>query len=579
MTTLSRRDFVAWSSVAAGATALSGFTSTAFAQGQAYDTDVDAAKSGEWKVVPCYNNCSCDSSRCLLKCYFEDGVPLKIRSDEEGDDRIEMPQRRACLRGRAAIKDKLSPMRLKYPMKRKNWSPDNPPGELRGIDEWERISWDEALDYVAAEIQKCLQKYGPHSMLSCTEMSLRNCTWDAVYSLFNYLGAMTNVHGEISWGAWNAPTSYMTGAENNLAAPDALTFSKTKLHIMFGNNWAVNKSGLAPYQMQYAKEQGARMIFIDPWYNRTAQAFADEWIPVLPGTDGALALGVAYHQIENGLYNQEYLDKYCIGFDADHMPEGADAKDNFKDYVLGTYTGEPRTPEWAEAICGVPAAKIRELAEEIASEEHVGFFGGMSTTKHPAGEQFAQAMYTLAFMRGTVGREGSYVSWQGLCDSGISSMAAEGACMGGGDIYPDKPEPKPQHYPTRVNSCIDVRNPGNEDWAMLDMSTQWQEILDGEYGNDKWPGGKRKIDVHLIHNGGVNDRLNAMPNVNAGIKAWRKMDFVFTEDIVFSTSAQYSDIVLPAASLWEKMPMAWTYAHDIVYWNEPVMKPLFESKP
>ena len=229
-----------WSSIAASATALSGFTSTALANGQAYDADINAAKSGEWKVVPCYNNCSCDSSRCLLKCYFEDGVPLKIRSDEEGDDRIEMPQRRACLRGRAAIKDKLSPMRLKYPMKRKSWSPDNPHGELRGIDEWERISWDEALDYVAAEIQKCLQKYGPHSMLSCTEMSLRNCTWDAVYSLFNYLGAMTNVHGEISWGAWNAPASYMTGAENNLAAPDALTFSKTKLHIMFGNYWAVN---------------------------------------------------------------------------------------------------------------------------------------------------------------------------------------------------------------------------------------------------------------------------------------------------------------------------------------------------
>ncbi|MBQ9001457.1 MAG: molybdopterin-dependent oxidoreductase, partial [Eggerthellaceae bacterium] len=480
MATLSRRSFVKWTSAVAGAAALSGFAETAFADGQAYDADVDAAKQGEWKVVPCYNNCSCDSSRCLLKCYFEDGVPIKIRSDEEGDDSIEMPQRRACLRGRAAIKDKLSPMRVKYPMKRKSWSPDDPHGELRGIDEWERISWDEALDYVAAEIQKCLDKYGPHSMLSCTEMSLRNCTWDAVYSLFNYVGAMTNVHGEISWGAWNAPTSYMTGAENNLAAPDALTFSKTKLHIMFGNNWAVNKSGLAPYQMQYAKDQGAKMIFIDPWFNRTAQAFADEWIPVLPGTDGALALGLAYHQIENGLYDQDYLDKYCIGFDAGHMPEGADAKDNFKDYVLGTYDGEPKSPEWAEAICGVPAAKIRELAELIAGEEDVGFFGGMSTTKHPAGEQFAQAMYTLAFMHGTVGREGSYVSWQGLCDSGISSMASEGACMGGADVYPDKPEPEPQHYPNRVNSCIDVRNPGNVDWAMLDMSTQWQEILDGE---------------------------------------------------------------------------------------------------
>ncbi|MGI6033967.1 MAG: molybdopterin dinucleotide binding domain-containing protein, partial [Coriobacteriales bacterium] len=82
-----------------------------------------------------------------------------------------------------------------------------------------------------------------------------------------------------------------------------------------------------------------------------------------------------------------------------------------------------------------------------------------------------------------------------------------------------------------------------------------------------------------LHMGGVNDRLNSMPNANAGIEVFRKMDFVFTDDIAFSTSAQYSDIVLPAASLWEKTPMAWTYAHDIVYWNEPVMDPLYESKP
>ena len=410
---------------------------------------------------------------------MEDGVPLKIRTDEEGDDPIEKPQRRACLRGRAAIKDKLSPMRLKYPMKRKSWSPDSPHGELRGLDEWERISWDEALTYIADEIQKCLSKYGPHSMLSCTEMSLRNCTWDAVYSLFNYLGAMTNVHGEISWGAWNAPASFMTGAENNLAAPDALTFSKTDLHIFFGNNWAVNKSGLAPYQMEYAKAQGAKMIFIDPWHNETAQTFADEWIPVMPGTDGALVLGIAYHQIENGLYDQDYLDTYCIGFDAAHMPAGADTKENFKDYVLGTYGGEPKTPEWAEAICRVPATKIRELGDLIANYHNVGFFGGMSTTKHPAGEQFAQAMYTLAFMHGTVGEEGSYVSWQGLCDSGISSMASEGACMGGADVYPDRPEPKPTFYPTRKNSCIDVLHNENPNWDELDMSTQWRQILDG----------------------------------------------------------------------------------------------------
>lgn len=95
-----------------------------------------------------------------------------------------------------------------------------------------------------------------------------------------------------------------------------------------------------------------------------------------------------------------------MGFDAEHMPEGADPKDNFKDYVLGTYDKEPKTPEWAEAICGVPAADIRRLAEEIAGTEKVNFFAGQSTTKIPAGEMFAQAFYTLAMMHGGLGTPG-----------------------------------------------------------------------------------------------------------------------------------------------------------------------------
>lgn len=580
-TALTRRTFTKLGIAAGGLASLAGFTSCSAQEPVNDDSSAQLTdqEHGEWRTAPCYNNCSCDSSRCLLKVYVEDGVPLKIRTDEWSEDTIEVPQRRACLRGRAAIKDKLSPLRVKYPMKRKNWSPDNPHGELRGIDEWERISWEEALDYIALELQKALDSYGPHSLLQCSEMNLRNCTFDPCYDLFNKLGAMTNVHGEISWGAWNAPSSYMTGPENNLAAVDALTFSKTQLHVMFGCNWTVNKSGLAPYQMEYARSQGARYIIIDPWLNPTAQTFADEWIPIVPGTDTALVLGIAYHQIVNDLFDQEYLDTYCIGFDEGHMPNDAPAQDNFKDYVLGTYDNEPKSPEWAEEICHVPADKIRELAELIADTEKVGFFGGMSTTKHPSGEQFAQALYTLAFMQGGIGIEGNYVSWQGLADSGISDMAVEGPCEDGAEIYPDKVAPQPTFMPARTNSCIDFDNTDNESWDMLDMATQWQSILDGEYGSDSWPGGKRKIDVHVIHHCGVNNRLNSMPNANAGIEVHRKMDFVFTQDPIFSVSARYSDIVLPAASLWEKQPMAWTYAHDIIFWNDPVMEPLYESMP
>lgn len=127
-----------------------------------------------------------------------------------------------------------------------------------------------------------------------------------------------------------------------------------------------------------------------------------------------------YHQVENNLQNQEFLDTYCVGFDAEHMPEGADPKENFKDYLLGTYDGEPKTPEWAEAICGVPAATTRRLAEEIAKTEKVDFFAGQSTTRFPLARCSAQAFYTLAFMHG-VGTPGNYVGWLGMHEHGYST--------------------------------------------------------------------------------------------------------------------------------------------------------------
>ena len=150
VTPLTRRSFVKWGTAAAGATALVGFTGCAASDdGELSQTGADAAsaeETGTWLTGACMNNCSCGSSRCLLKVYVEDGVPLKIRTDEEDEDSIEVPQRSACPRGRAQISNMMSPARIKYPMKRKGWSPDNPNGEMRGRDEWERISWDEALD-------------------------------------------------------------------------------------------------------------------------------------------------------------------------------------------------------------------------------------------------------------------------------------------------------------------------------------------------------------------------------------------------------------------------------------------------
>ncbi|WP_302964274.1 molybdopterin-dependent oxidoreductase [uncultured Adlercreutzia sp.] len=573
---LTRRRFVQWGTAAAGATALAGFTGCA-SQGddELSQTGGDAAEeTGTWLTGACMNNCSCGSSRCLLKVYVEDGVPLKIRTDEEDEDSIEVPQRRACPRGRAQIGNMMSPARIKYPMKRKGWSPDNPNGEMRGRDEWERISWDEALDYIAAEMQKAYDNYGPKSILAAAYSDIGDTYFDQVICLLNAKGgAMHHELGTVSLGAWPIPEIMMTGGM--LAAPDSLSIQDSELHFHFGNNWMANKGGNTAYQLDYAKRQGGKVIIVEPWLNQTAQAVADEWVPIIPGTDTAFCIGMMYHMIENNLQDQDFLDKYCVGFDAEHMPEGAPVEDNFKDYVLGTYDGEPKTPEWAEAICGVPAADIRRLAEEIASTEKVNFFAGQSTTKIPAGEMFAQAFYTLALMHGSMGTPGNYASWVGLCEG----MSAAPFCMAG-DSSSAELNPVNPLKPVALSSVplfAQMEDPAA--WENIDYSECWQSILDGAYGRDSWPGGKHPLDIHVIYCGGYENSLNSMPNANAAIKAFRSVDFVWGANPFFDPSRQYCDIVVPVATWWEKGNIAWMNNSDTVYWADRIMEPLFESKP
>lgn len=573
-TTLTRRNFVKWSAASAGVASLVGLSGCAPRSSSDENRPVEK-KEGTWLTGACMNNCSCGSSRCLLKVYVEEGVPLKIRTDEQDEDSIEVPQRRACPRGRAQIGNMLSPARIKYPMKRKGWSPDSPNGEMRGKDEWERISWEEALDYIADEMKKAYDAYGSRSILAAAYDDIGDTYFDPVICLLNNLGgAVHHDMGTVSLGAWPLPELFMTGGM--LAAPDSLAIHESQLHFHFGNNWMANKGGNTAYQLQNAREAGGRVVIVEPWLNQTAAAIADEWVPIIPGTDTAFCIGMMYHQIENGLYDQEFLDKYCVGFDADHMPEGAPKEENFKDYVLGTYDGEPKTPEWAEAICGVPAATIRRLAEEIADTEKVNFFAGQSTTKIPAGEMFAQAFYTLAFMHGGLGTPGNYASWVGLHEG----MSSTPYCLAGDSSNGAKKNPVNPMTPPLVMSTpnwTEIDDPSS--WEKIDFSECWQSILDGAYGRDTWPGGKKPIDIHVIYAGGYENSLNSLPNANAGIEVFRKVDFVWGANPFFDPSRQYCDIVLPVATWWEKGNLAWTNNSETIYWADRIMEPLYESKP
>jgi anaerobic dimethyl sulfoxide reductase subunit A len=533
---------------------------------------------GVWKTAACMNNCSCGSSRCLLRAYVVDGVPTKLITDQEDEDTIWVPQRRACGRGRAQISNVLSADRVKYPMKRAHWEPlTGGDKSMRGKDEWVRISWDEAIDIFYTETKNIIDKYGStRAILQAAYSDIGDTYFDQVICLFNELGG--SVHhemGTVSMGSWPLTEILMAGTAYD--CPDYLGLMESDLHFYFGCNWQANKGGNTAYHLSVYRDRGARVIIVDPWLNQTAQAVADEWVGIRPGTDITFVLGMAYHMIENNLHDQDYLDKYCVGFDAEHMPEGAPANGSFKDYVLGTFDGTPKTPEWASAICGVPADTITRLAEEIADTEKVAFFAGQSTTKHQAGEQFAQAFYTLGLMHGGIGTPGNYVSWYGV-NSLVAPLCAPGDASNGAGLNPVNPvSPAALGYMLGSIPNFAAPNLDMNAWDLLEYTECWQSCLDGEYGRDIWPGGKKKIDIHMIYCGGYENSLNSLPHSNAGIELFRQVDFVAAANPFFCPSARYADLVLPIATWWEKADLAWTAGPDTVFWADQIIEPLYES--
>ena len=130
--------------------------------------------------------------------------------------------------------------------------------------------------------------------------------------------------------------------------------------VLMGHNAAWAAFGNPSYYLKHAKENGARFVFVGPEYSATAGFANALWIPVRPGGDTALLLGVAYSMItrdDNGsLIDWDFLNRCTVGFDADHMPADAKTDENFRAYVLGESDGIAKTQQWASELCGTPSS-------------------------------------------------------------------------------------------------------------------------------------------------------------------------------------------------------------------------------
>ncbi|HEX7587735.1 MAG TPA: molybdopterin-dependent oxidoreductase, partial [Anaerolineae bacterium] len=235
---LSRRTFLKWSAMLGGTAALAGGGLNIGLQTAAAATPAStAAEAGQWITAACWHNCG---GRCYIKAYVVNKTVVRVKSDDTHPDSPDYPQQRACVRGRAQRGQVLGADRLKYPMKRVNWAPGGGKKELRGKDQWVRISWDEALTIVANELIRIKTTYGNKSILA---------VGGEIGRTLGLFGGYTSAWGSTSTGVWDL-TGTMMGVGNtykSININDRLDLRNSQLIVMWGMNTNWSAAGLPAY--------------------------------------------------------------------------------------------------------------------------------------------------------------------------------------------------------------------------------------------------------------------------------------------------------------------------------------------
>lgn len=546
---LTRRSFMKWSGVAGGAAVATG-VAIRYGLTPLSAAAAERADDSGTKVVWSSCNVNC-GSRCPLRLTVTDGTITRVDPDTTGDDALGSQQIRACVRGRAIRTRVYSADRIKYPMKRTG---------KRGEGQFQQISWDEAAQAVADALKDTIAKYGNEAVYfhygsgSTGGNISKRGTWPRLLAL---LGGYLGYYGSYSAAqiSYAAPYTYGTNASSN-SLSDAVN---AKLVVFWGNNPLETRmsGGGETFAVQEARRMtGTRVILIDPRLSETAVSVVDEWVPIRPGTDAALVAAMAHVMIKENLQDQEFLDTYCVGFDEDHMPEGAPANASYKSYVLGLGPdGVEKTPQWAAKITGIPAETITRLAREIALTKPCAITQGWGPQRQANGENQSRAIFMAAIMTGNVGilgggtgaREGYYslpVAAFPLLDDPVKTMI----------------------------SCFM--------WTdAIKRGAEMTATADGVQGKDKLD-----VPIKLM----IVDASNTLINQHSDTGATAKIleDETLCEHIVvidnqLTPSAKFADILLPDTTNLEwadLIPGGSASDMGYVIWADKVIEPLFESK-
>ncbi|ADV66197.1 molybdopterin oxidoreductase family protein [Deinococcus maricopensis] len=446
---------------------------------------------------------------CPLDC--PDACRLKItleRQDDGSERAIKLggDPNHPITRGFACAKT------VHYP--KRQYHPDRPTHPLKRVDDtFVRVSWDEALEDIAARLKRVLAEHGPNALLRYNyagTMGLREGTH--VHSFFRALGApeldetICATAGTEGWA--------MTYGPRYGVRPQDVPHARTIL--LWGINSLTSNSHLTPWLTQ-ARKNGARIIHIDPYRNKTS-LYADEHVKIRPGTDAALALGLARELIVNGWHDETYLQDATVGFD------------EYRESALAW------TPERTAEVTGVSPETLRALARQIGEHGPLYVRVGYGMTRHENGGTALRAATMLPALTGAWRHRGggANVSTSGYFHLNRTHLGAAHL------IRPGVPH-------VNMNQLADALAP------------------------------ERGFKAMFVYN--CNPAVVA-PDSERVIQGLRRADlFVVVLEQAMTETARHADYVLPATTFMEHADVYTSYGHTHLGYNPATLPPIGEARP
>ncbi|EJG1561130.1 trimethylamine-N-oxide reductase TorA [Vibrio parahaemolyticus] len=467
-----------------------------------------------------------------------------------------------------------SPSRVRYPMVRLDWLKKHKySADTRGNNRFIRVTWDEALDLFYRELERVQKEYGPWALHAGQTGwnqtgSFNNCTAHMQRAVGMHGNFITKV-GDYSTGAGQTIMPYVLGSTEVYAQGTSwseilensdniiLWANDPVKNLQVGWNCETHESFkyLAELKEKVAKGE-INVLSVDPVKNKTQRYLENDHLYINPMTDVAFMLAVAHVLYNETLYDKKFIDTYCLGFE------------EFIQYVQGkTKDKVEKTPEWAAAICGVKADKIREFARMLVSGR-TQILMGWCIQRQEHGEQPYWAAAVVAAMVGQIGLPGGGISYGHHYSSiGVPSTGFAG----------------PGGFPRNLDQGMKPKWDNNDfnGYSRTIPVARWIDCLLEPGKEINYNGGKVKLpDFKMMVISGCNPWHHHQDR-NRMKKAFRKLQTVVTIEFAWTATCRFSDIVLPACTQWERndIDVYGSYSNKGLIAMHRLVDPLFQSKP